>query len=230
MDSKRAIKLIACDLDDTLTPEIEFVKSGFLACAKVLEKRCGISKDRASEVFGQAFKISSKHLFDRALEKFAISDSKLKNKLVETYRYHKPNINFYPDVPEFLKEAKNRNLPLAIITDGDARTQRNKIRALGAEKFFKKIIFTGELGADFCKPSPGAFELLISHFKIEPSEMLYIGDNPLKDFYISAILPIKTARIVRADSAYKDAEYRGGVVETCRISSLAEIFGSNIRI
>lgn len=228
MDSKRTIKLIACDLDDTLTPEIEFVKSGFLACAKVLEKRCGISKDRASEVFEQAFKISSKHLFDRALEKFAISDSKLKNKLVETYRYHKPNINFYPDVPEFLKAAKDRNLPLAIITDGDAKTQKNKIKAIGAEKFFKKIIFTGELGTDFCKPSPKAFELLISHFKIEPSEMLYIGDNPLKDFYISAILPIKTARIVRAGSAYKDAEYRGGVVETYRISSLTKIFTSNI--
>lgn len=218
------IKLIACDLDDTLTPEIEFVKSGFSACAKVLEKRCGISKDKAYEAFKQAFKISSKHVFDRALEKFGLSDLKLKNELVETYRYHKPNINFYPDVPEFLKAAKNRNLPLAIITDGDAKTQKNKIKALGAEKFFKEIIATSDYGADFCKPSPKPFELLISHFKIEPSEMLYIGDNPLKDFYISAILPIKTARIVRCDSVYKNAEYRGGVIETCRISSLAEIF------
>ena len=134
------IKLIACDLDDTLTPEIEFVKSGFLACASVLEKSCGISKDRAYEAFWQAFKISSKHVFDRALEKFGLSDLRLKNKLVETYRYHKPNINFYPDVPDFFKAAKNRNMPLAIITDGDAKTQKNKIKALGAEKFFKNGI------------------------------------------------------------------------------------------
>ncbi len=218
------IKLIACDLDDTLTPEIEFVKSGFLACASVLEKSCGISKDRAYEAFWQAFKISSKHVFDRALEKLGLSDLRLKNKLVETYRYHKPNINFYPDVPDFLKTAKNRNLPLAIITDGDAKTQKNKIKALGAEKFFKRIILTGELGADFCKPSPKPFELLISHFKIEPSEMLYIGDNPLKDFYISSILPIKTARIVRSGSVYKDAEYRCGVRELFRIERLSDVF------
>ena len=224
MDSKRTIKLIACDLDDTLTPEIEFVKSGFLACAKVLEKTCGISRDRAYGAFWRAFKVSSKRVFDRALKSLGLADLNLQNKLVETYRYHKPNISFYPDVLEFLIGAKALNLPLAIITDGDARTQKNKIKALGAEKFFKKIIFTGELGADFCKPSPKAFELLISHFKIEPPEMLYIGDNPLKDFYISAILPVKTARIVRAGSAYKDAEYKGGVVETYRISSLAEIF------
>lgn len=218
------IKLIACDLDDTLTPEIEFVKSGFLACASVLEKSCGISKDKAYEAFWQAFKVSSKHVFDRALEKLGLSDLRLKNKLVETYRYRKPNINFYPDVPDFLKTAKNRNLPLAIITDGDAKTQKNKIKALGAEKFFKRIILTGELGADFCKPSPKPFELLISHFKIEPSEMLYIGDNPLKDFYISSILPIKTARIVRSGSVYKDAEYRCGVRELFRIERLSDVF------
>lgn len=218
------IKLIACDLDDTLTPEIEFVKSGFLACTSVLEKSCGISKDRAYEAFWQAFKVSSKHVFDRALEKLGLSDLRLKNKLVETYRYHKPNINFYPDVPDFLKTAKNRNLPLAIITDGDAKTQKNKIKALGAEKFFKRIILTGELGADFCKPSPKPFELLISHFKIEPSEMLYIGDNPLKDFYISAILPIKTARIIRPNSVYKEAEYKSGIVETYRITALFDVF------
>lgn len=218
------IKLIACDLDDTLTPEIEFVKSGFLACASVLEKSCGISKDRAYEAFRQAFKISSKHVFDRALEKLGLSDLRLKNKLVETYRYHKPNINFYPDVPDFLKAAKDRNLPLAIITDGDARTQKNKIKALGAEKFFKEIIATSDYGADFCKPSPKPFELLISHFKIDPSEMLYIGDNPLKDFYISAILPIKTARIVRSGSVYKDAEYRCGVRELFRIERLSDVF------
>ena len=54
--------------------------------------------------------------------------------------------------------------------------------------------------------------------------MLYIGDNPLKDFYISSILPIKTARIVRSGSVYKDAEYRCGVRELFRIERLSDVF------
>ena len=220
------IKLIACDLDDTLTPEIEFVESGFAACAKLLEKKCGISRERANGAFWSAFKISSRRVFDRALKKLGLTDSKLAKELVETYRYHIPRISFYPDVLEFLIGAIAMNLKLAIITDGDAKTQKNKIKALGAEIYFRKIIATGDYGPDFCKPSPKPFELLISHFEIEPSEMVYIGDNPLKDFYISAILPVKTARIVRPGSVYEAAEYRGGVREDFTISALPEIFGA----
>lgn len=222
----RMIKAIACDLDDTLTPEIEFVKSGFSACASILEKSCGISRDKAYEAFWRAFKVSSKRVFDRALEKLGLADLNLQKKLVETYRYHKPNISFYPDVLEFLIGAKALNLPLAIITDGDAKTQKNKIKALGAESLFRDIIATGDYGPDFCKPSPKPFELLISRFNIAPSELLYIGDNPLKDFYIGAILPVKTARIVRPGSVYEAAEYRGGVREDFTISALPEIFGA----
>lgn len=218
------IKLIACDLDDTLAPEIDFVKSGFNACSQVLEKKLGFDKDKIFNLFFNAFKLSKKNVFDRVLKSLNIENKDLLGELIATYRYHIPSINFYSDVADFLKIATEKNIDLAIITDGDAKTQKNKIKALNAQKYFKKIIATGDFGADFCKPSAKSFNMLISHFKISPENMIFIGDNPLKDFYISKSLPIKTARIIRENSVYKDAPYLSNVSENYRLSKLSDIF------
>ena len=53
--------------------------------------------------------------------------------------------------------------------------------------------------------------------------MIYVGDNPAKDFHISADLPVRTARIIRENGIYNDREYLDGIKETYRIESLTDL-------
>ena len=69
-----------------------------------------------------------------------------------------------------------------IITDGNITAQRNKIKSLGLKTQFKKIIPTYQYGISHSKPSILCFNMIMKIEKCEPSEMVYIGDNPHKDF------------------------------------------------
>jgi putative hydrolase of the HAD superfamily len=52
--------------------------------------------------------------------------------------------------------------------------------------------------------------------------MIYVGDNPRKDFYIGSIYPIRTVRVCQ-DGVYENEEYLDGIKETHTVYSLAEI-------
>lgn len=54
--------------------------------------------------------------------------------------------------------------------------------------------------------------------------MLYIGDNPKKDFAMKKYIPIKTARITRPNGIYKNEPYLWEIREDAAISALPEIF------
>jgi putative hydrolase of the HAD superfamily len=52
--------------------------------------------------------------------------------------------------------------------------------------------------------------------------MLYVGDNPEKDFYISNIHPIQTIRIYR-NGVYENREYLSNIKENYSIYGLDEL-------
>lgn len=219
-------KVIACDFDDTLAPEIEFVESGFNAVAGFFAAEYGVDAQLARAAFWRAFKVSHKSVFDRAAVELGLEiPQSAIARAVDVYRNHKPSLSYYGDVRPFLARIAQRGLKTAIITDGFAPTQRNKIMAVGAEKDFCKIIYTGELGAGFAKPSPKSFEMLARYFGAELGEIVYIGDNVHKDFAFAAEIPVKTFRIIRPDIIHNYGDdYLGGVPPTCGVvSSLSQI-------
>ena len=54
--------------------------------------------------------------------------------------------------------------------------------ALGLDSHVDRILLTDQWGSDFWKPHQRAFELLEAEWKCSPSELVYVGDNPTKDF------------------------------------------------
>ncbi|WP_318753436.1 HAD-IA family hydrolase [Globicatella sp. PHS-GS-PNBC-21-1553] len=62
---------------------------------------------------------------------------------------------------------------------------------LNLEKYFDKIIVTDELGRAYWKPHPKSFEIMKAHFGVNYNEMVYVGDNPQKDFFIKKSIPLK---------------------------------------
>ncbi|MBQ7583614.1 MAG: HAD hydrolase-like protein [Lachnospiraceae bacterium] len=90
--------------------------------------------------------------------------------------------------------------------------------------WFDEIILNDEFGgAEFRKPNPKGFIEMAARLRIDPAEMIYIGDNPAKDFHIAAELPIRTARIIRENGIYTDREYLDGIRETWRIKKLTDV-------
>lgn len=191
------IKLIAFDLDDTIFPEYDFIMSGFDAVSKVMSKDFDIEQKEIASLLKSFFDHSSKNVFDKVLNYYNIEIfNENIEKYVKIFREHEPRIIPYPDVIKSLVKLK-KTYKLALITDGYAISQRNKIKVLGINELFDEIIVTDEHGKSFWKPYPGSFEMLSEKTKVDCSSMAYVGDNPCKDFNIKKTHAVLTIHMQR---------------------------------
>ena len=101
-----------------------------------------------------------------------------KEKLIEIYRNHFPDLSLNKGVIDLFEEIKKRGGRIALITDGRSVTQRNKIKALKIEKYFDYISISEEIGYE--KPLSVPFKKVENIFKSK--DYVYIADNIKKDF------------------------------------------------
>lgn len=81
-----------------------------------------------------------------------------------------------------LQSLKEQGFHLAIITDGVAKVQREKIKALGLDKFIDTldIIISQEIGTE--KTDMQNFQYFVDKYP-NYKKFYYIGDNTAKDFF-----------------------------------------------
>ena len=177
------VKGIIFDLDDTLYSEKEYVKSGFRAVSNYLG---GGFEEKLWGLF-----IKGKFAIDELLRE--IGRETEKKKVLEIYRNHEPDIHLYDGVKEMLEDLKASGKKVGIITDGRIQGQRKKIEALKIQEMVDDIIITDELGGEqFRKPCDIAFRILQTRWRLQASQMIYIGDNAVKDFQAPLELGMKT--------------------------------------
>ena len=179
------IKAVVFDLDDTLISEHQYIESGYQKVAEFLNDKYGWSIETTKKRLLELLKKDSKNVFNRLFEEKQVNfDIPEILKLVSVYRNHLPNIEFFSDVIPTLQVLKEKSIKLIIIY-GHRETQNNKLKVLQAEKYFDSIIVTEELGREYWKPHPRSFEIISDEFDIQFDEMVYVGDNPKKDFYMN---------------------------------------------
>lgn len=214
------VKAVVFDLDDTLISEKEYIKSGYRHIAGIIEDRYAMDRNQVFDDLMSLFNVSPLNVFNRLYDKYQIEYSKeMILDLVKEYRGHFPDIQFYDDVLPCLSELKRSGVKVGIITDGFAIAQRQKLKAIQVDKYFDEVIVTDELGREYWKPHPRAFELMKEKFKVNFDEMVYVGDNPEKDFYISKTYPIKTVRIIR-DGVHREKSYLEGIKASTAVNNL----------
>ncbi len=198
------IQLVAFDLDDTLYPEIEFVKSGFNAVALYLRNRFELKVDVYSTLWDLFFEGERRETFNKTLQILGLdyTEGRVKS-LVQLYRTHVPIITLYPDARDILETLYGR-MKLGLITDGYLEVQKNKVRALQVETYFDRCIFTDEKGKEAWKPSPWGYQKMMEHFSLRGEQCVYVGDNSLKDFAGAKSLGWKTFKIMRDNGLYSD--------------------------
>lgn len=201
MQQLDGIKAIVFDLDDTLYSEKEYVKSGYKAVSEIL-----LEVKNAEAKLWKAFK-EKKPAIDELLLSEGIYSNELKQKCLEVYRYHQPDIHLYDYVAEMLLQLRQQGFSLGIITDGRPEGQRAKIKALELERVFDHIIVTDELGGvEYRKPNEKSFVLMRDLLGIEYVEMCYVGDNVKKDFIAPEKLGMKSIWFRNKDSLYYQAD------------------------
>lgn len=160
------------DLDDTLFKEINFLKSAYRLIAKNLENQIG--KNIYAEMIDM--REAGLSVFDEIKSKYSFEES-IKD-IVFEYRFHFPKIELSLGALHLLKELKQRNTAIGLITDGRSKSQRNKLKALEIEHFFNHILISEEFGSE--KPDVRNFQFYMDNFEV--NEYIYIGDNFKKDF------------------------------------------------
>jgi putative hydrolase of the HAD superfamily len=187
------------DLDDTLYPEIEFVKSGFRAVAHYLSLRYCLDADALfTKMLGLLRREGRGKIFDILLQELGMRGEEMVRLLVFLYRSHSPTIQLYPDAHPTLSLLRERDLRLGIITDGLASVQRKKVQALNLVEMFDLVIYTDEVGRAYWKPSPVPYQVALNLLAIEPQEAVYIGNDLAKDFLGANKLGVCTVQIERS--------------------------------
>lgn len=176
--------IICFDLDDTLYPEIKYVRSGFIAIGVYLNEKRIIAKSPeqiADSLFQTMNQQGRGKVIDTYLKMQGAYSKALVKACVSIYRKHLPDIKLSDEVISCL-EALTAHFSLYLVTDGNLTAQRQKIKALNLHRYFKKTIPTHQYGVRCAKPSVCVFQKICSWEGREFTDIVYVGDNPNKDF------------------------------------------------
>lgn len=215
--------VIVFDLDDTLYEELSFVYSGLRAVAGYLQTEAGIDeKESFSVMYSELHSVGRGKIFDRVLDKYGLFTRIRVSRCLSVYRSHKPVIMLYPDAAQCLHDHKE--IPLYIVTDGHKLVQQRKLEALGLcseGSGIRRCFISRRFGIHNEKPSPHCFQIICGLENVQPDEVIYVGDNPHKDFVGIKPLGFRTVRIMRGNHHFVEMppEYEADH----RISSLGEL-------
>jgi putative hydrolase of the HAD superfamily len=203
--------IVALDLDDTLYPEESFVRSGFQAVARRLHERWGVAVEEAFEVMWRSLESRGRGTqLDDVVEHFGLDGRQSVRELLKVYRHHPPSISLPPESRAALEALQPRHL--YVVTDGHKVVQQSKIDALGLPPFVEHAYLTHRYGIRNRKPSPYVFELLMRRERCAAGNLVYVGDDPSKDFRGIRPLGVRTIRVATGRHsgvvvpAAKDAE------------------------
>jgi putative hydrolase of the HAD superfamily len=199
-------RAIAFDLDDTLYPEAEYVRSGFRQVAAWIEGRLGTPAETSYRELEHLFHEGVRgNLFDLWLAAHDRVNPSVISEMVQVYREHAPSIAPFPEVPKLLRGLSNR-YQLGLLSDGTLAVQRRKLAALELSQWFQCVVFCDEWGREAWKPNVRCFLHLAESFGLSPGEVVYVGDNPSKDFLGARNAGLMTIWIRRPGLLYTHLE------------------------
>jgi len=216
--------ILVFDLDDTLYPERQFALSGFAAAGRWAEAELGVgglAEDMARLLdeghLGELFRIAlAGRLAHHTPEQLA--------GLIGAYRDHDPELSLFADAAWAL--AHFAEAKLGLITDGTHHMQARKVAALGIAPRFRQIVYTHALGGrQYSKPHPRGYEMVEAALGGPGDRLVYIGDNPSKDFIVPNARGWISIMVERPEfrRIHAHAQVAPGGAPQHRVASLTEL-------
>lgn len=187
-------KAILFDLDDTIISfsagaeptwvEVcnDFCKNNNAFSPKELlkainEYRSWYWNDKERHRFGRNdMRFATRQIVTGALAKLGIANPEYAFEIADNYSKSRlENLELFPKARQTLKQLYKKNVRLALITNGEAYTQRYKIERFGLEKYFELILIEGEAG--YGKPDMQIYRKALSSLDLTPMDVWMVGDN-----------------------------------------------------
>lgn len=187
--TRPAIQVVVFDLDHTLYDYPSSHQAGLDALEPVLGPRLGWSRSQIEEAYNHARSslfedlgpIASAHSRSLYLKRVveAAQGYSLGSLILDAedayWQGYFEKVTPLPGAQEVLETLRRRGFRLGMLTNLTNRLQLEKLRALGFEDHFERIVTSEEAGID--KPHPGAFDFLRRAFELPPESFLMVGDD-----------------------------------------------------
>lgn len=205
------------DIDDTLYLERDYVRSGFEAVGVHLDDTHGITgfANYCWELFKRGNRFDT---FNKSLVALGIEPTpQLIKELVHSYRHHEPAISLDSSTHQLLTELKT-NQGVAILTGGHPASQKRKVEALKLDALTNVIVYAGKYGSNLDKPHPWSWNEMERLTNTRARDLVYIGDNPKKDFSAPLELNWSAVRVRLEGSEHFNAPTPEGVWEALTLA------------
>jgi putative hydrolase of the HAD superfamily len=208
------------DLDDTLYPERTYVESGLHAVARFGQQSFGWNLQPSLQFMRKTLDRRGRGaIFNQWLALHNRAQKGLVERCVRVYRHHTPRLRLHPEAQRLLPEL--RNYPLYVVTDGHKVAQQNKVEALRLQRWFRKVFLTHRYGLKNAKPSTYCFNLIRKQERCDWIDLVYIADNPAKDFVNLNQLGVVTVRVLTG--MHKDVRAKKGFDALHTIPNLSHL-------
>jgi putative hydrolase of the HAD superfamily len=189
------LRAVLFDLDDTLYPQATWLSGAWdavVAAAELDDAHAHALREALREICAEGSDRGA--IIDRALARVGRSDIAVAP-LLAAFRGHAPSrLVPYPGVADAL-DALHAHVAIGLVSDGDSKIQRNKLRAIGLESCFDIIVFSDDLGREHRKPSPAPLLAALVGLGVDARDAVYVGDRPDKDIAAAAAAGMRAIRV-----------------------------------
>ena len=119
---------------------------------------------------------ASREIVRNAFADLGLDDVEIAHQLADFYRaLRATRIYPYPGAIETLTAFQERGIPMALLTNGEARNQRRSVVQHGLEQYFECIVIEGEFGVG--KPDERVFRHALSAVGCAAESVWMVGDS-----------------------------------------------------
>jgi putative hydrolase of the HAD superfamily len=169
-------RAILFDLDDTLYPLRSFVRSGFVACARYLDREMGVNPREALTVLQAA---SAGPERGRELQACAAHfglPATMVPVLVDVIRQHKPTLRL-PEASGDVLRGLRDGWRLGVVTNGCHDIQARKVAALALAPLVDTIVYANAIGDGRGKPEPEPFLEAVRRLGVTVERTVFVGND-----------------------------------------------------
>ncbi len=183
------IKAVIFDLDHTLFDRYATLSEVAKKIRKKLPVNPKLSDSKIAEIMINTDKSCVYYGWDKIRE-YIVNETPLFTKKIDGKAYSDfvfsefMNVAVpFPFTKPVLETLKSNGYKLGLITNGLPGLQEKKLEMLGLENIFDRVIVCGQYNCP--KPQLTAFNMMAEWLMLDPSEMMYVGDNPINDIEAS---------------------------------------------
>jgi putative hydrolase of the HAD superfamily len=112
----------------------------------------------------------------QAFQELGLHNLSLAQEMADAFSEQREDeVYIFERAEQTLEYLTTQNISLALMTNGEARKQRDKVRRFNLERFFKSILIEGEMG--FGKPEEAVYKRAMESLGLGPDEVWAVGDN-----------------------------------------------------